>query len=94
MTIDLAFTVRNVGMLCTESAYRKRLDLPDAEREEPAVADTANRTGVRYPTARDLHHRAKQIDVFYLSTGFNLTSNHPGQACLDLLPGHMGRKNC
>ncbi|CAM8632986.1 Domain of unknown function DUF4236 [Burkholderiales bacterium] len=35
----------NVGVPGTGLSYRKRLDLPDAEREEPAVTEPANRTG-------------------------------------------------
>ncbi len=36
----------NVGVPSTGLFYRKRLDLPDAEREEPAVTEPAKRTGM------------------------------------------------
>jgi hypothetical protein len=36
----------NVGVPGTGLSYRKRLDLPDAERKEPAVTEPANRTGM------------------------------------------------
>lgn len=36
----------NVGVPGTGLSYRKRLDLPDTEQEEPAATETANRTGV------------------------------------------------
>jgi len=36
----------NVGVPGTGMSYRKRLDLPDAEREEPQVTEPANRTGL------------------------------------------------
>lgn len=36
----------NVGVPGTGLSYRKRLDLPDTGREEPAVTEPSNRTGM------------------------------------------------
>jgi len=36
----------NVGVPGTGLSHRKRLDLPDTQREKPAVTEPANRSGI------------------------------------------------